>query len=687
MKIGFYARLARDGIKKNKKLYLPYLITSALMIAIFYIIFYLSTCASLKYMRGGASLQMIITLGVFVIGVFSALFLFYTNSFLIKRRKKEFGLYNILGMDKHGISKVLFWESIYVYALSMLVGSAGGIMLSKLFEAGLTHMIAGVVDYDFSINFSGIFIAAIAFGCFYLLIFLNAVRQVRFSNVIDLVKSTNVGEKAPKANWVLGIVGLGILGYAYYLAVSIANPISALLYFFVAAIMVIVATYILLIAGSVVFCKLLQKNKNYYYQKSHFVSVSSMMYRMKRNGAGLASICILLTMILVTISSTTCLYIGTESNLKESYPRQIVFETYFNSIDEMYSYIDDNPIVGEVEKICKANGTECKNIMSAVSCVASGSIDSKGVVKIFPTQENESFDRLIYVTFMSLDEYNKSSGKTLELNEGEAYIWSEKSKVDFSEISFLETGDCFKIKGAVDPIEEKNQKALKYMLDDVTLVIDNFSESLKVMEKTKAINPNNDYEMSALQMSWKFGFDTDLNPDEEIGLKNQVYNYLHEECSKEECPVERFTIDAIEEERQDFYGTFAGFFFLGLMLSFVFLIAAVLIIYYKQITEGYEDQPRFVIMQKVGMTKKDIKKSINSQMLTVFYLPLAFAALHMAFAFPMVSKLLMMFGLTDIMLFAITTAATTLVIALIYAVVYKITSSIYYNLVSSVNMD
>ena len=304
MKTGFYPKLALDGIKKNKRMYLPYILTCIGMVMMQYIIGFLQYSDMLASMPGARTAQEMIKMGVWVIAVFAGIFLFYTNSFLIRHRKKEFGLYNILGMGKRNIGFILFWENLIISVFSVAVGLILGIAFSKLAELGFVNIVNGDVTFAITVSAKAIIQTAAIFGVIFVLLFLNAIRQVRFSSAISLLKSENIGEKPPKGNWFVGILGVVILGAAYYIAVSIKDPLTALTLFFAAVIMVIIGTYLIMIAGSVLFCRILQKKKNYYYKSNHFISVSSMVYRMKRNGAGLASICILATMVLVMISST-----------------------------------------------------------------------------------------------------------------------------------------------------------------------------------------------------------------------------------------------------------------------------------------------------------------------------------------------------------------------------------------------
>ena len=317
MKKGIYSRLALTGIKKNKKLYIPYILTCIGMVMMFYIITFLSSSDMMMNYPGGETMRGILGFGVYVIGFFAVIFLFYTNSFLVRRRKKEFGLYNILGMVKRNIARVMLWETLFIGAFSIVLGMALGVLFSKLAELVMVNIMSMDVTFGVTIDYKAIYYTVVLFAVIFFLILLNSLRQVHLSNPIALLHSENAGEKPPKANWFFAVLGVLILGCAYYLAVTIKDPVTTLAAFFFAVIMVIVATYLIFISGSVAFCKILQKKKNYYYKTNHFVSVSSMSYRMKRNGAGLASICILCTMVLVMISSTVCLYLGKEDSLRE----------------------------------------------------------------------------------------------------------------------------------------------------------------------------------------------------------------------------------------------------------------------------------------------------------------------------------------------------------------------------------
>lgn len=366
MKTGFYPRLALDGIRKNKKLYIPYILTGMCMVMMYYVIMFLQFSKNIRSAVESVTVTTVLALGSWVIAIFSCIFLFYTNSFLMKRRKKEFGLYNILGMDKNNLGKIIFWETAVIWAITLVGGLGLGIAFSKLAELAMLSVLQLETNYSFTISSQGLGMSAIIFSVIYLLLLLNSIRQIRHSAAVSLIKSENTGEKPPKANWLFGIAGIVLLAVAYYIAVTIKEPIQAITLFFVAVIMVIVATYLIMISGSVLFCRILQRKKSYYYKPNHFVSVSSMTYRMRRNGAGLASICVLATMVLVMLSSTASLYFGAEDAIVSRYPRDINIELSSVStqiLDEDFL----NSMRSDIAEIEKNYGTNPNNTLNTAA--------------------------------------------------------------------------------------------------------------------------------------------------------------------------------------------------------------------------------------------------------------------------------------------------------------------------------
>lgn len=679
MKKGFYPKLAFDGIRKNKKMYLPYILTSIGMVMMYYIIIFLQFSQSIKDAVQSSTVSQILGLGSWVIAIFSCIFLFYTNSFLIKRRKKEFGLYNILGMDKHNLGIILFWETLIIAVISLVIGLAAGIAFSKLAELIFLNLLKSDVTFDLTVSSQGIGLCAIIFTVINILLFFNSLRQVRFSSAISLVRSEQTGEKPPKGNRLLGILGVLLLGGAYYISLSIKEPLQALTLFFVAVIMVIIGTYLVMISGSVLFCRLLQKNKKYYYKPNHFVSVSSMVYRMKRNGAGLASICILATMVLVMISSTTSLYFGEEDALSSRYPREINIS--FSSLDtQIYKNGQSDQIRSGIDEIAKKHNANVHNSLTYLAGVLSGMVTDGNVETDIRNVYSGTVDynKVFQFNFVSVDDYNKMMGTDYRLKDGEAmvYLFRKDSNFHGDTLSF-NGGQSFKIVRYLDNFISQSDAAMT-VVPTMAIFVNDLDKATQGM--TDATHQHDSEPV--VNFSWTYGFDTGLSEDEQISLSKDINSYLTDVSDDFKEDIHSTEVESREQNRLDFFGLYGGLFGLGIILSIVFIFAAVLIIYYKQISEGYEDQSRFEIMQKVGMTKNEIRKSINSQLLTVFFLPLIFAGMHLAFAAPIIKKLLLLFNLTSLNLFIVTILISFAAFALFYMIVYKITSNAYYKIVS-----
>lgn len=664
MKALFYPRLAWTGIKNNRRLYLPYILTCIGMVAMFYIMLSLSTGEFLDKMRGGTTLGSVLGLGAGVIGFFAVLFLFYTNSFLIRRRKKEFGLYNILGMGKRNIARVLFSETLILAAVSLVFGLILGAALSKLAELGLAYFVESDAGYDFTVYPTAMGYTVLLFICIFLLLFFKSVGQVSLSNPVELLHSESVGEKPPKANWVFGVLGIVILAAAYYISVTIEQPVAALGWFFIAVLMVIAATYLLFIAGSVLLCRILQKNKRYYYKPNHFVSVSSMAYRMKRNGAGLASVCILITMVLVMIASTSCLYFGKNDVLRSQYPHDFNVTVDFDTLDEVTQENIDKTKAA-IDAFMDKNGGISFGICGKSDRVT-GEL-SDGVFYMGDDVYDPEHSTFLYI--IDLADYNRNTGSSYRLNDGEALVFASSRTYDHDTIR-IEGGREYKVvksEGTIDFIRDTDMLGFSAVYIVVPDFYSSAEDLLQATEKQGVSQP---------WLQWRYQFDSSADYLTQLEIEEGIWDVIAQAHSG------GYGLSSLAGARDDFYGSFGGLFFLGIMLSIVFIIAAVLIIYYKQVSEGYEDQSRFEIMQKVGMTKKDIRKSINSQMLTVFFLPLLFAIVHLGFAFPMINKLLLLFGLDNLGLLLLTAAISALVFALFYIIVYRVTSNAYYSIVS-----
>ena len=667
MRMGFYAKLAVNGIRKNARLYVPYLLTCAGMVMMFYIVSYLQDTPVLAGIRGGEEMQAMLSLGSGVMGVFGAIFLLYTNSFLIRRRKREFGLYNMLGMGKGNIARVLFWEALLVLAGTMAIGLAAGVAISKLAELLLVNIMHGNVTFNFTVSPRAMLLTAAVFCVIHVLLLIKALLQIRTASAVNLLRSESAGEKPPRANWVLAILGLILLAVAYYLAVTIKQPLSAMVMFFVAVILVILATYLLFIAGSVAICRMLQKNRRYYYKARHFVSVSSMAYRMKRNGAGLASICILSIMVLVTVSSTTGLYFGSEDSLRSRYPRDITLIAKAEDVsmlsDEKRDAARELVDAYVAEHDATAHNFRDFRVVSVTGAMKDGAITTD------PQEAGMHItDSTIYqVNFLPLPDYNRICGTNETLADDEALISLKRGDYGWDSIS-VDSKVAYRTRKAPVVFQESGMAAVD--------VVDTIYVVVKDLQGLQPLLQGN----TLFTQQWEYGFDSMLSDEDQWEMTYQMDVELSDGLHR--LGMKYVYLEGMAENRYDFYGTYGGFFFLGILLSIVFLFAAVLIIYYKQISEGYEDQKRFEIMQKVGMTRKNIRKSINSQLLTVFFLPLVGAGVHLAFAFPMIRRMLILFNLTNTRLLVETTGITFLAFALIYTLVYRKTSNAYYAIVS-----
>ncbi len=652
-------RLAWSGIRKNRKLYLPYCLTIIGMVMMSYIMQALSYAPALHAMKGGSQLEAILSLGKIVIAVFAAIFLLYTNSFLIRRRYREFGLYNVLGMDKNALCRVAFWENLIVAVIGLAVGLALGTLLYKLAELGLVNMIRGQVDDSIVVEPESLEFTLVIFAVIFALIMIRSLIQVRHTRPLELLRSESAGEKPPRANYLLGLLGLGLLGGAYYMAVTISNALSAFTWFFVAVLMVIAGTYLVMISGSVVLCRLLQKWKGYYYKKQHFVSVSSMAYRMKRNGAGLASICILATMVLVMISSTGSLYIGAEDAIAVRYPYDSTVKLYFGRLDEL----DDRnveKIQRTMERTLEAQKVTptAEKIFRYVS-VSGALLEDRLVTDFTEVNAVMNYNQVYSLYLLSQADYNQMYGTDIALQPGQAMVRVYNGSWNGSHIQV----------GALE-LDVVGQLPCGLEMEDTTLVP---SLVLVVSDLQQASVPEE------CNMIFFCGYDFGLPEEETLEAHRALEAAVKALASEQkihcrvECPI---------VERQDFYITFGGLFFIGMILSAMFIAAAALIIYYKQVSEGYEDQSRFAIMRKVGMTRQDIKKSINSQILTVFFIPLLLAGVHLAFAFPLVWQLLTMFSLTNKRLAICTNIGAFLIFCVFYVVIYRFTAHAYYRIVS-----
>lgn len=651
----FYPKLAANNIKKNYQTYIPYILTSIGTVMMYYIMKSISLDEGLDSMSGGDSLKTILAMGSTVIALFSFIFLFYTNSFLIKRRKKEFGLFNILGMEKKHISRIMFFETIYVSFISIIIGLLGGILLSKLMYMLLLKLLQFKVPMGYTISFKAVYNTLILFGCIFLLTFINNLRQIHLTKPIELLKGGQVGEKEPKTKWLLTLIGLAALSGGYIIAITTESPLAALYMFFIAVILVIIGTYCLFTAGSIALLKLLKKNKKYYYKTKHFITVSGMMYRMKQNAVGLANICILSTAVLVMLSTTVSLYIGMEDVLRTRYSRNLLI-TSFNITDEYRKEIKDT-----VSNILEQHGTEPENILEYRNLSFAAVKKGDSFVTGDDIRNSISSDiKMLY--FIPLEDYNAMNHTSYTLDDNEVFLIVNGETYTQETFTIFDT-----------PLHIKeHHNSLGERLSDIGDIVNSFyiitNDLGQIEEMYRQQIGTSDESVSYYRHI--YGFDINTEDEETIQISQDINSALEDSY-----------VESAAGSKENFFSLYGGLFFLGIFLGGLFIMATVLIIYYKQISEGYDDKSRFEIMQKVGMSRGEIKKSIRSQVLTVFFLPIVTAAIHIAFAFKVITKLLALLNLTNVVLFAWCTLGTLLVFAVFYSIIYVMTAKVYYKIV------
>lgn len=637
-----YEKLAVTNLKNNRKTYVPYIFTGVLTVMMFYIIDALSRGKGITQ----DTLKICLQYATGVIVVFAVIFLFYTNSFLIKRRKKEIGVYNILGMGKRHIARMMAVETILTAGISILGGLVFGIIFGKLMYLLLLKILHNSVDMQFSVNGTAIVQTVILFAGIFLLTYLYNILQIQLVNPVELLHGGNQGEKEPKSRWLLVIVGVAALGNGYWIALTTEAPLEALLKFFVAVVCVIIGTYALFIAGSIVVLKILRKNKAYYYNPKHFTSVSGMIYRMKQNGAGLANICVLSTMVLVMVSTTVSLYAGMEDILDSRFPRDV--SIVCNEADTNKEETLQRLIKEQCEKAGVKITDRVRYRYGSMNAVLKGNNLEK-VEQYYPD------NHFYYVEMITQEEYNRIEKKNVSLKEQEILTYTTNGKCGKKQINIA--GQNYQVKKELSEMTSQ-PKSTAEMYKTLYIVFAN-AEQIERIES--------------------FSYADKFNLKGDDGKQKEALEQIQNEF------YEKFPDGTMESRmlsRSSFYELYGGLFFIGIYLGSMFIMATVLIIYYKQISEGYDDRERYQIMQKVGMSKKEVKRSIRSQVLSVFFLPLVVAVIHVAVAFKVMTKILGVLNLTNVSLFAVCTIITIAVFAVFYIIVYSITAKEYYQIVN-----
>lgn len=668
MSSAVYTKLAFTNLKNNRKMYFPYIFTSIITVMMYYIIHALSMNKSI----GEETLRLLLQYACGVMVVFSVIFLFYTNSFLIRQRKREVGVYNILGMEKRHISRMLAIETIFTGLVSIGAGLLCGIVFSRLMWLILLKIIHYDVRMGFEISGPSVFQTVLLYGVIFFVTLLYNLLQIRLSNPIELLRSARQGEKEPKTRWLLALIGVAAVGCGYVIAFITEEPLQALANFFIAVVCVIVGTYALFIAGSIALLKLLRKKKSFYYKAKNFTAVSGMLYRMKQNAAGLANICILSTMVLVMLSTTVSLYVGMEDVLKTRFPSAC-------EIEDRY-WQQDPQRIEKIRAVVDAQAAKKGIEVTNVKEFRYGALATYRNGNVFTIEgDGNAYSGLgnAYELYMlSQEDYNRMEGKHISLQPDEVLLYStEKDGEKFPSEEMVLEGTSYRIVEELDDmrIEKKsNQNIIKsyyVVMADIGQIDQHL---LKAKNDVLAKNP--DFPTDGFQISYRFRFDLKGEKADCIATEQAIKEQLASEVPEAEY-------QSREMSRESFYSLYGGLLFIGIYLGVLFLIATVLIIYYKQISEGYEDKERYQIMQKVGMSRREVIRSIKSQVLLVFFLPLLVAVIHIAAAFKTITKILAVLNLVNVPLFFLCTVASVLAFAIFYAVVYTITAREYYRIV------
>lgn len=667
---GIFSRLAKQNIRNNKSTYIPYIITCIFCIAMIYMMEFLRDCPTLdQAVRQADEVRMIVFTGEIVVEIFCIIFLIYSNSFLMKRRQKEIGLYNILGLERNHIGIVMFLETIITSIGSLAGGIAVGIIGSKLALLLLLKLLHIPSVLGFYISVKGIFTCLFMFGIVFLMILFLNLAKIHLSRPVELLRGNNTGEKEPAAKWLMALIGFICLGAGYYLAVTTESPIKAITIFLLAVILVMAGTYLLFTAGSIVILKFLRRRKSFYYRTGNFISISGMLYRMKQNAIGLASICILSTGVLLMISMTVSIYFGMNDIMLNRYPYDVDMSVTSISEDECQTAIEafekaiaDNkvPVEKSVEEIyldivCSKNGDQ---------------------ILIKPANTIRNSDSVLVLSLFTQAEYERLTGISANLNDGEIFAWYP-SAVQKDSVTVDETE--FTVKKWLD----KNPLTCgeDAVSDNAVLVVTDedfkkFDEMRTEMYKGVSSAPAGE------DLTLHLGLDITGSETDKIDFGTPVMEVVKDLKKNGGLSENSWITSGIrQQEYESYYANNGSLLFIGIFLGSLFLMGTAMIIYYKQISEGYEDQKRFEIMQKVGLSRREVRSSVRRQILMVFFLPLLMAMLHITMAFPMIRRMLLLFGMTNTKLFIGCTAGTVLIFAVVYGLIYLMTARSYYHIV------
>lgn len=652
MRKPFYSRFAVTNIHRNRSIYIPYLLAGMLIVALFYILSSVAVMARESGMEGGGNMYEMLDVSARVCGGLSLAVLLYINSFVMKRRKREFGLYNILGMGKRHISLIIAWEVAITALISIAGGIAGGALMSQLLFLVLLRLVKVPVSLTFRIPLQSVFSSILLYAAGFLAVLAVDAVSVWRGNPADLLRSASQGEREPKSRWLIAILGAASLAGGYAAAWSARSPYDALSRFFPAVLLVIAGTLLTFLAGSIALLKILRKNKRFYYRPGNFIAVSGMLYRMKQNAMGLANICILSTCVLVTLSSTVCLFLGEEDLLQKSFPRQVHINCRAAQISE-----------ASLRRAAEGHAAEYGLAISNAEGYYSFSVPALLTSEGFSPRPYYDANEVYSLTFLTLDDYNRLTGgaQTLEKGEALAYL-PEPARRDMLQFGKL----SYRVKGAA-----QIPKVLGNIGDPAWTVV----VVARSMDDLFAAKGESD--AAGYDKKYSVWHDYWYDPAGDESRLAQFYASL--DTAFEKIPDIR--VDSIEAARRDFFQIYGSLLFIGIFFVTLFFTATVLIIYYKQITEGFDDRERFQIMEKIGMSGEEVRNAIRKQVLLVFFLPLGMAIIHIAAAFPVLQKLLFIFGMDHAALFAGCVLGVALAFSLLYFCVYRLTARTYFRII------
>jgi len=665
---GLYPKLAWQNIRKNRRFFIPYLLALAGLAAAFYVMSALCFDPGVASMRGAEYVTVMMGLGMMVAGLLSAVLVLYINSFLMKQRKKELGLYNILGMGKGNIALVQCWESVYAALTGGLGGLVCGFALHFAACAGLTRLLRFSIPFTAGISLPAVVLTVIVFGALLVLALLLNLGRVGLSSPIELLRGGSTGEREPKTRLLLAVVGVLALGAGYFIALTTSDPVSAMALYFLAVLLVIVGTYCLFTAVSVAVLKALRKNKKYYYKTGHFIGVSGMLYRMKRNAVGLANICILSTMVMVMISGTLSLYLGTGEIIEAQYPADFQVQVrYSGQVPEGDEPFDPQALAKLAERFAGERGVPVKE--TRLTEYVSFNICRQGDGWLLSTSSDRAQNRMAY--FLTPEGYAAVAGEEAPaLAPGQAAVCG----------SGYGSG-ALKLRTAKGDGLSLDIVATLPEIPYFSVTNDAFTPVCFVVPDEETLNGLYRFQQPICDRDYRCTVFMDLGGDVQGAEKLEDAWW---DASDYFAPAGYYSSMSVYTRASmavDGYAMAGGFLFLGVLLGIIFLMATVLIIYYKQVSEGYEDQGRFEIMRKVGLGEGEVKRSIRAQVLMVFFLPIAVAAVHILFDFNLVVRMLSLFAVRNVLVTALCTAGTLLVFCLVYALVYLLTARTYYKIV------